>query len=73
MPAEVYQSILNNVDDSQGHDVISANALEAIGNIFPQSGWGGPEKGGFEYSWAGIIGMVIVFTAITISALISDT
>jgi len=58
MPSEVYQSIINSVDDSQGHDIISANALEAIGSIFPKSGWGGPAKGGFEYAWAGIIGMV---------------
>ena len=58
MPSEVYQSIVNSVDDSQGHDIISANALEAIGSIFPKSGWGGPERGGFEYAWAGIIGMV---------------
>ena len=58
MPTTVYQSIINNVDDSKGNDIISANALESIGKIFPTSGWGGPEKGGFEYAWAGIIGMV---------------
>ena len=58
MPSAIYQSILNNVDDSNGNDTIYDNALEAIANIFPESGWGGSKQGGFEYSWTGIIGMV---------------
>lgn len=58
MPPAVYQAIINTVDDSHAHDVITSNALEALGSIFPDSGWGGEKKGGYEYAWTGIIGMV---------------
>jgi hypothetical protein len=63
MPTEVYQSIVNCVDDSVPSDVITRNALESFVNIFPKGGWsaegieGGNAKG-LEYAWTGIIGMV---------------
>lgn len=63
MPTEVYQSIVNCVDDSKPNDVITENAFESFVKIFPKGGWSadGIQDGnakGLEYAWTGIIGMV---------------
>jgi hypothetical protein len=63
MPPEVFQSIVNTVDDSGPHDAITQNALDSFVKIFPKGGWTSDRSGeegakGFEYSWTGIIGMV---------------
>jgi len=56
MPSEVYQSIINCVDDSKASDVITKNAYESFIKLFPRGGWS--ETDGMEYAWTGIIGMV---------------
>lgn len=56
MPPEVYQSIVNCVDDSEASDVITKNAFASFIKLFPKGGWS--ETEGLEYAWTGIIGMV---------------
>jgi hypothetical protein len=56
MPSEVYQSIINCVDDSEASDTITTNAFESFVKLFPRGGWSKEE--GLEYAWTGIIGMV---------------
>jgi len=56
MPSEVYQSIVNCVDDSKASDVITKNAYDSFVKLFPKGGWSVNE--GMEYAWTGIIGMV---------------
>jgi hypothetical protein len=56
MPTEVYQSIVNCVDDSKASDVITKNAYDSFTKLFPKGGWS--ETEGMEYAWTGIIGMV---------------
>jgi hypothetical protein len=56
MPSEVYQSIVNCVDDSKASDVITKNAYDSFTKLFPKGGWS--ETEGMEYAWTGIIGMV---------------
>jgi hypothetical protein len=56
MPSEVYQSIVNCVDDSKASDVITKNAYDSFTKLFPKGGWSDTE--GMEYAWTGIIGMV---------------
>lgn len=56
MPSEVYQSIINCVDDSKASDVITKNAYESFIKLFPKGEWS--ETNGMEYAWTGIIGMV---------------
>ena len=56
MPSEVYQSIINCVDDSKASDVITKNAYESFIKLFPKGEWS--ESNGMEYAWTGIIGMV---------------
>lgn len=63
MPPEVFQSIVNTVDDSGPHEAITQNALDSFVKIFPGGGWTSDQSApggakGFEYSWTGIIGMV---------------
>jgi hypothetical protein len=56
MPSEVYQSIVNCVDDSKASDEITKNAYDSFTKLFPKGGWS--ENDGMEYAWTGIIGMV---------------
>jgi glycine/D-amino acid oxidase-like deaminating enzyme len=59
MPTEVYQSIINCVDDSGPNDIITQNAVEHFAKVFPDGGWTADEEAkGLEYAWTGIIGMV---------------
>lgn len=65
MPPEVFQSIVNTVDDSKASDIITQNALDSFVKIFPRGGWTSDQSAdggakGFEYSWTGIIGMVSI-------------
>jgi hypothetical protein len=67
MPTDVYQSIINCVDDSKANDVITQNALDHFVKLFPKGGWSaeGIQDGaakGYEYAWTGIIGMVSLLT-----------
>jgi len=57
MPPDIYQSIINCVDDSHASDVITKNAFDSFVKLFPTGGWS--EDGTrMEYAWTGIIGMV---------------
>lgn len=57
MPPEVYQSIIDCVDDSEASDVITKNAFESFVQLSPKGGWS-KDGTGMEYAWTGIIGMV---------------
>lgn len=63
MDPSIRNRIVNTVDDTAPIDAITANALSAWSNLFPNGKWdtkleskGQPDA--HEYAWTGIIGMV---------------
>lgn len=63
IPPEVYEAIVNTVDDSGPSDILTENGLRTFAKLMPKGGWSadGFKDGnarGYEYAWSGIIGMV---------------